>query len=138
MFQETHVTIRLCAYRGCVNDATERGPEDGDEHRMRFCKDHWEVYDALVFDVEHGLDGHEDIEQLNTFWIRARGMCDYHGCTHVATLRESGEWDQKWTRFCVDHWQVYDALSFNVSHGFNDSDVQHMEAFWQKAREMTA
>jgi len=66
--------VRSCAYRGCVNTATEREPENGDESRMQFCVSHWEVYDALVFDIEHGFEGHEDIEQLNAFWSRARGM----------------------------------------------------------------
>jgi len=68
------MTIRLCAYRGCVNAPTERDPEDGDEHRMQFCWEHWETYDALAFDATHGLDDHEAIEQLNNFWNLARGM----------------------------------------------------------------
>ena len=68
------MTIKLCAYRGCVNEATEREPEDGDDSRMQFCIGHWETLDALVFDVEHGFDNSEDLEQLNAFWHRARGM----------------------------------------------------------------
>jgi len=70
------MTIKLCAYRGCVNHATDRDPDADVGHSMSFCKDHWEILDALTFDITREIDDPdpEDIQRLDEFWNRARGM----------------------------------------------------------------
>jgi len=68
------MTHRLCDYYDCANAVTIRAPSDGDVHRMRFCQDHWQVFDALAFNATDGFDDHEDIARLEKFWKSARGM----------------------------------------------------------------
>lgn len=67
------MTIKLCAYRGCVNAPTQRDPENGDKHQMLFCKEHWEVFDSLKFNASFGMDTPDDVYRLDAFWKSAQG-----------------------------------------------------------------